>query len=289
MLWKIFFRNSCFGQYLDLLEKNNARFQMTMKDEVLINYCGMPLFFGKKEFSIVTWLRCYSSSEPIPVFTAKKQPQRQKKGGEAETSKEQSTEEQDLVSLVGPSFKNPKLVALLNDKDTSRNDKESLCLLWFAWAFEPISHLRHQVTAKEEISSPRILRWLKAKNVKNPLDLFNPFDDALSCYITNFKFSYVVHPWLVPTEKELPMPSLITLGLIETLFDPVVDIVKRELFGATTIKRARVDDQLVVFSEDMFDVAVRAGVNIGIGVDVGDNIGVGVSFGGQSVGATSCS
>ncbi|KAH0642033.1 hypothetical protein KY290_033639 [Solanum tuberosum] len=142
---------------------------------------------------------------------------------------------------------------------------------FMAWAFEAIPHLRHQVTVEEEISSPRILRWLRAKNVKNPPDLFNPPYDA------------VVHPWLVPTEKELQMPSLITIGLVETLFDPVVDNVKREFLGATTIKRARLDDQqLVVFNEDdMVDAAVRAGVNIGIGAGVGFDV--------QSVGGTSCS
>uniref|UniRef100_M1C9G8 Uncharacterized protein n=1 Tax=Solanum tuberosum TaxID=4113 RepID=M1C9G8_SOLTU len=120
----------------------------------------------------------------------------------------------------------------------------------YTWAFEVTPHLRHQVTAEEEISSPRILRWLRAKNVKNPLDLFNPPHDA------------VVHPWLVPTEKELQMSYIITVGLVETLFDLVVDIVKRELLGATTIKRARLDDhQLFVFNEDdMVYAAVRAGV-----------------------------
>ncbi|KAG5598882.1 hypothetical protein H5410_030252 [Solanum commersonii] len=259
-----FFWSSCFGQYLDLPEKYNARFQMTMS----------------------------------------------RKKGEAQTSKEQSTEEQDLVSSVGPSLKNPQLIYLLNDKDTPKKHKESLCLLWFvnnvllakdvnnnialklvklfedieasnnypwghdsyeltvkyllaplspktsnlfdfpwafkAWAFEAIPHLRNQVTtAEEEIS-----------------------DDT-----------FVVHPWLVQIEKELQMPSLITLGLVETLFDLVVDNVKREFLGATTTKRARLDDQpLVVFNEDdMVDVAVKAGVNIGAGVGV------------QSVGATSCS
>ncbi|WMV41660.1 hypothetical protein MTR67_035045, partial [Solanum verrucosum] len=84
---------------------------------------------------------------------------------------------------------------------------------------------------EKEISSPRILRWLRAKNFKNPPDLFNPSYDA------------VVHLWRVLTEKELQMSSLITLGLVETLFDPVVDNVKREFLGATTIKRARLDDQ----------------------------------------------
>ncbi|KAH0717408.1 hypothetical protein KY285_013439 [Solanum tuberosum] len=85
------------------------------------------------------------------------------------------------------------------------------------------------------------------------------------------------------------MSSMITLGLVETLFDPVVDNVKRELLGATTIKRARLDDQqLVVFNEDdMVDAAVRAGVNIGVGAGV--SVGAGVDFGVQSVGATSCS
>ncbi|KAH0669365.1 hypothetical protein KY285_023524 [Solanum tuberosum] len=52
------------------------------------------------------------------------------------------------------------------------------------WAFmactlEVIPYLKHQVTAKEEISSPRILRCLTAKNVKNSPNLFNPPDDAL--------------------------------------------------------------------------------------------------------------
>ncbi|KAH0661376.1 hypothetical protein KY284_026307 [Solanum tuberosum] len=80
----------------------------------------------------------------------------------------------------------------------------------------------------------------------------------------------VVHPWLVQAEKELQMPSLITVGLVETLFDLVMDNVKRKFLGATTIKRARLDDQsLVVLNEDdMVDAAVKAGVNIGVDVGV---------------------
>ncbi|KAK4737121.1 hypothetical protein R3W88_000818 [Solanum pinnatisectum] len=151
-------------------------------------------------------------------------------------------------------------------------------LFGFPWAFiafEAITHLRHQVTAEEEISSLRILRWLRAKNIKNPPNLFNPPHDA------------VVHPWLVPTEKEMQMSYLITLGFVETLFDSVVDIVKRELLGATTIKISRLDDhQLVVFNEDdLVDAAVRAGVNI----SAGPGIGIGVGYGVQSVRATFCS
>ncbi|KAH0742993.1 hypothetical protein KY290_030986 [Solanum tuberosum] len=212
-------------------------------DEVLINYCGMPLFFGRREFAIVSGLKCHPPSEPVPEFIVKKEPRRRKKGGKEETR--QSTEEQDLMSLVGTNFKNPDLINLLNVEDTPRKHKESLCLLWFvhnvllakdlnnnislkwvnlsqdieafnnypwghesfeltvkyllkplgpktnnlfgfpwafmAWAFEVIPHLTHKVNAEEEISSPRILRWLrsKTKTAKNIPDPYNPPHDAM--------------------------------------------------------------------------------------------------------------
>ncbi|PHU11711.1 hypothetical protein BC332_18641 [Capsicum chinense] len=71
-------KERCFGQYLNLSEDNNARFQMKMvynllkrrlmyenkdkRDEVWINCCGMPVCFGWKEFTIVTGLKCYPPS-----------------------------------------------------------------------------------------------------------------------------------------------------------------------------------------------------------------------------------
>ncbi|KAK4737379.1 hypothetical protein R3W88_001076 [Solanum pinnatisectum] len=183
-----FFRNSCFGHFLDLLQNNNARFQMTMvyellqrrfifqnpekKDEVLINYCGMPLFFGRREFAIVSGLKCHPSSEQVPKF---------------------------------------------------------------------IRHMTHLCQHLTQI----FLR------------------------MTHF-YNFTLHPWLVPTEKELKMPYLITLGLVETLFDPVVDRVKMELAGARTIKRDRVVNELVIFD----------GVD-GRGIDAGAGVG-------QDQGATSC-
>ncbi|KAH0681241.1 hypothetical protein KY284_022326 [Solanum tuberosum] len=281
-------------------ENNNARFQMIMVYELL-----------KRR------VKCHPPSESVPEFIVKEEPRRRKKGGKEETR--QSTEEQDLVSLVGTSFKNPDLIYMLNVEDTSRKHKESLCLLWFVhnvilakdlnnnislkwvnlsqdieafnnypwghesfeltikyllkplgqktnnlfgfplvfmtWTFEAIPHLTHQVNAEEEISSPRILRWLrlKTKTAKNIPDLYNPPHDA------------VVHPWLVPTEKELQMSYLITLGLFETLFDPVVDRVKMELAGTKTIKRDRVVNEFVIF-----DGVDGHGIDAGAGQDQGD-------------------
>ncbi|PHU07807.1 hypothetical protein BC332_24296 [Capsicum chinense] len=265
-------KESYFEQYLDLLEDNNAHFQIKMvynllkhrfmyenkdkMDEVWINYCGMPVCFGLKDFFIVIGLKCYppSLSQVIPTLTQKKAPRTPKKG------KGKSSDHEDLVSIVGPSFKNKNLVEALKGKGLSKKHKQSLCLVWFvhnilwardvnnninpglinlsedletfnnyswgyesfkmsvqylltplipkivnlygfpwafmAWAFEVIPYLRQQVNYQEEVSCPRILRWLSAKTDKNAkfLDLFNPPKEA------------IVHLWLVPTNRKLKMP-----------------------------------------------------------------------------------
>ncbi|KAF3623161.1 putative glycerol-3-phosphate 2-O-acyltransferase 6-like [Capsicum annuum] len=137
-----YFRDNCFGKYLDLLEDNNARFQMKMvyellkrrfmyenkdkMDEVWINYCGMPVFLGWKEFAIVTGLKCYAPSQVIPILTPQKAPRTPKKG------KGKSCDRDDLVSIVGPSFKNKNLIEALKGKGLSKKHKQSLCLVWFA-------------------------------------------------------------------------------------------------------------------------------------------------------------
>ncbi|PHU24580.1 hypothetical protein BC332_09687 [Capsicum chinense] len=295
---------SCYGKYLDLLEDNNARFQMKMvydllkrkcmyenndkMNEVWINYCGMPVCFGWKEYAIVTGLKYYppSPSQVIPTLTQKKALRTSKKG------KGKSNDRDDLVSIVGPSFKNKNLIEALKGKGLSKKHKQSLCLVYFvhnvlwerdvnnnislslinlsedleafnnypwsyesfkmtikylltpltpktvnlygfpwafmAWAFEAISYLRQQVNYKEEVFRPRVLRWLSAKTDKNAkfLDLFNPPKEA------------IVHPWLVPTNRELNMLFFLTLRSVQTLPDPkIVDGIKMELFGAKAIAK----------------------------------------------------
>ncbi|KAH0712435.1 hypothetical protein KY289_008394 [Solanum tuberosum] len=65
-----FLRNSCFGYFLDLPENNNAHFQMTMVYELLKR---------RREFAIVSGLKCHPPSEPVPEFIVKKEPRRRKK------------------------------------------------------------------------------------------------------------------------------------------------------------------------------------------------------------------
>ncbi|KAM3248836.1 hypothetical protein P3L10_010605 [Capsicum annuum] len=48
----------------------------------------------------------------------------------------------------------------------------------------------------------------------------------------------VVHPWIVSTEHELGMTFFITLDLINTIANPTVELIKKELAGATSIRRA---------------------------------------------------
>ncbi|KAF3662876.1 hypothetical protein FXO37_12274 [Capsicum annuum] len=133
-----YFWDSCFGKYLNLSEDNNARFQMKMVyellkrrfmyenknkiDEVRINYCGMPVCFGWKEFSIVIRLKCYPPSQ---VILTQKTPRTPKK------CKGKSCDHDDLVSIVGTSFKNKNLIEELKGKGLSKKHKQSLCLIWF--------------------------------------------------------------------------------------------------------------------------------------------------------------
>ncbi|KAF3627684.1 hypothetical protein FXO37_29744 [Capsicum annuum] len=97
-----------------------------------------------------------------------------------------------------------------------------------AWAFEsiPLSKSRSRIT-QMRFYHPRILRWLAAKsNIRiKEAGLFNPQDDA------------VVHPWIMPTEQDLGMTSFITLGLVDTISDPTVELIKKELAGETAIRR----------------------------------------------------
>ncbi|PHU15765.1 hypothetical protein BC332_16970 [Capsicum chinense] len=267
-----YFRDSCFGKYLDFSEDNNARFQMKMvyellkrrfmyenkdkMDEVWINYYGMPVCFGWKEFTIITGLKCYRTSQVIPILTPKKTPRTPKKG------KDKSCDRDDLVSIVGPSFKNKNLIEAL--KDVNNNISLSLIKLsedleafnsypwgyenfkmnvkylltplapktvnlygfpwaFMAWAFEAIPYLRQQVNYQEGVSCPRILRWLSAKTHKNAkfLDLFNPSKDA------------------------------------------VIDKIKMELFGATAVTRKTIlEGELVVV-----DGAVGGGSGAAVGAN----------------------
>ncbi|KAF3634621.1 hypothetical protein FXO37_26389 [Capsicum annuum] len=48
----------------------------------------------------------------------------------------------------------------------------------------------------------------------------------------------VMHIWILPTEEESVMTSYITLGHVDTIEDPMVELIKKELARETAIRRA---------------------------------------------------
>ncbi|KAF3669717.1 putative glycerol-3-phosphate 2-O-acyltransferase 6-like [Capsicum annuum] len=86
----------------------------------------------------------------------------------------------------------------------------TITLYDFPWAFMVKDY-------PEKVSHPWILRWLAVKSntrIKE-VDIFIP-----------------------PNDVELGMTSFITLGLVDTIADPVVELIKKELAGSTAIRRA---------------------------------------------------
>ncbi|PHU23097.1 hypothetical protein BC332_08204 [Capsicum chinense] len=66
-----------------------------------------------------------SSFSSYTYSNPKKLPRTPKKG------KDKSCDRDDLVSIVGPSFKNKNLIEALKGKGLSKKHKQSLCLVWF--------------------------------------------------------------------------------------------------------------------------------------------------------------
>ena len=62
----------------ELLKRRSIFENTDKKDEILINYCGMQVFFGIRESAIVTGLKCHPPIEPIPEYIVKNEPRRKK-------------------------------------------------------------------------------------------------------------------------------------------------------------------------------------------------------------------
>ncbi|KAF3619734.1 putative U4/U6 small nuclear ribonucleoprotein Prp3-like [Capsicum annuum] len=117
----------------------------------------------------------------------------------------------------------------------------------------------------DDVSHPRMFRCLAAKcNTKiKEADLFNLLNDVV-------RLLQVVHPWIVPTEEELLMTSYITLGHVDTIANPTVELIRKELDGETAIRRAFRQGQSNV--EALHDQPTKADP----GASSGRVIGVGV-------------
>ncbi|PHU15382.1 hypothetical protein BC332_16587 [Capsicum chinense] len=272
-------QDNCFGKYLNLPEDNNALFQMKMvyellkprfmyenkdkMDEVWINYCGMPICFGWKEFSIVTGLKCYPPSQVIPILTQKKPPRTPKKG------KGKSCDRDDLVSIIGPSFKNKNLIEALKGKGLSKKHNQLLCLVWFVhnilWARDVNNNISLDlIKLFEDLEAFNSYPWGYESFKMTVKYLLTPLAPK-TVNLYDFPWAFMnVFPSLVPTNRELKMPFFLTLRSVQILSDPkVIDRIKMELFEATTITRK------IILEGGL--VVVDGAVGGSSGAAVGDN------------------
>ncbi|KAG5601872.1 hypothetical protein H5410_033242 [Solanum commersonii] len=105
----------------------------------------MPVCFGMKEFAIVTGLRCHPPSEPLPKVARLRKPREKKisksvKVGKKDKKlvntktnkgKEKLNNENELLPIIGPSYKAKDLIEDLQSKKILKKHKERLCLVWF--------------------------------------------------------------------------------------------------------------------------------------------------------------
>ncbi|KAM3305878.1 hypothetical protein P3S67_012747 [Capsicum chacoense] len=137
------FKKSCFAYFLKLFGNRPLCFPMIMvygllkhkikyarddgglkkgekkMDEVWINYSGMPVCFGLKEFAMVMGLRCDRPKEPL----IKKTPH---KG-----SNKHKVKKYGLLGIVGPSYRVEDLMVDLKNKDIPKHYRKKLCLVLF--------------------------------------------------------------------------------------------------------------------------------------------------------------
>ncbi|XP_047255362.1 uncharacterized protein LOC124888608 [Capsicum annuum] len=97
---------------------------------------------------------------------------------------------------------------------------------------------------------------------------FDQFLRSNFIYYITFHFgmtswvTLVLHPWIVPTINELGMTSFLTQGLINTKENPTMDLIKKELVGATSIRRAvRQGQRNVEALHDQLQTAIDLGAS----------------------------
>ncbi|PHU06088.1 hypothetical protein BC332_26910 [Capsicum chinense] len=246
------------------LEGNNAHFQMKMvyeflkrmfmyenkdkMDEVWINYCGMPVYFGWKEFAIVTGLKCYPPfpSHVIPILTPKKAPHTLKK------SKGKSCDRDHLVSIVDPSFKNKNLIEALKGKRISKKHKQSLCLVWFV----------HNIFWARDVNNNITVGLI---TLSEDLEVFNNYSWGYESFKMTIKY---LLPPLAPKTVNLYDFSWAFMS-VQTLSDPkVIDRIKIELFEVITITRKIILEGGLVVDDDLSgDGAVGGGSGAAVGAN----------------------
>ncbi|KAM3250263.1 hypothetical protein P3S67_022658 [Capsicum chacoense] len=283
-----FFKSSIFGKYLNLPNNINIRFQMNLvyqllqrkiishrKEKVWINYYGMPVCFGMREFAIITGLNCHLSV----VYDEEKM------------STKTLRRRQQIIDLVGKTCKEKELIEHIRSEDVRKSVKKSLCLLYFVHNFLCAKDLNMKLPSEWVLLSANrdafsaypwgrvsydltIQYLLKAvnPNVKTfnlygfslafmvipPLrKKFKVFSEEISLPRTlrwlsatnNISIEInelfdppppkdsIVHPWIIPTSSEMEVDFLTKFLPLQLTKDDKIEKLERDLNGVAPIKR----------------------------------------------------
>ncbi|KAH0716235.1 hypothetical protein KY284_009140 [Solanum tuberosum] len=278
-----FFRSSIFGNCLQL--EDRIRFQMSLvyqllrrqiyshrKEEIWINYSGMPICFGMKEFAIITGLNCHSEEVYDGENMSTKTKMRRKeifevvgrscKRNELIEHLQSKIFSKDLSLWKRCEYKYFKKVDLLSadskafsaypwgriSYDTTTKhllkavktiDGKTTNLYGFPWAFMcrafevvPFLQKKYKVFSKQ-VSSPRIFLWLLATNNES-VNINELFDPPQDS---------IVHPWIIPTSSEMEMEFFTTFVPKKLTKDDKIEKLEMDLNGVVAIKRDIIIDE----------------------------------------------
>ncbi|KAF3674882.1 hypothetical protein FXO38_05014 [Capsicum annuum] len=157
--------------------------------------------------------------------------------------KDKSSDHDDLVSLVYPSFKIINLIEVLKGKRLSKKNKKSLCLFWFVhnilWARDVNNNIPlGLIKLSEDVEPFKSYPWGYESFKMTVKYLLTPLTPKI-VNLYGFPWAFmIVHLWIIPTNQELKMQFFLALRSVQTLSDPkVIDRIKKELFRTKTIIR----------------------------------------------------
>ncbi|KAG5595375.1 hypothetical protein H5410_036607 [Solanum commersonii] len=278
-----FFRSSIFGNYLQL--EDRIRFQMSLvyqllrrqiyshrKEEIWINYSGMSICFGMKEFAIITGLNCHNEEVYDGENMSTKTKMRRK----------------EILEIVGRSCKRNELIEDLQSKNLSKDVKKSLCLLYFVHSFLCGNDVNTNIPKKWILLSAdrkafpsypwgrincdtTIKHLLKAvKTIDGKTTNLYGFPWAFMCWafevVPFLQKKYkvfskqvssprifrwllatnnesIVHPWIIPTSSEMEMEFFTMFVPKKLTKDDKIEKLEMDLNGVVPIKRDIIIDE----------------------------------------------
>ncbi|KAM3281149.1 hypothetical protein P3S67_028169 [Capsicum chacoense] len=142
------------------------------------------------------WTKMLSSFSSYTYSNLKKAPRTPKKG------KGKLCDRDDLVSIIGPSFKNKNLIEALKGKGLSKKHKQSLCLVWFV----------HNILWARDVNNNISFGLIK---LCEDLEAFNSYPWGYECFKMTVK--YLLTPLALKTVNLYGFPWAFMAWVFEAI------------------------------------------------------------------------